>query len=143
MDMRISTLIQRSVLVAALAAVSCVIAGTAQAAAGHAAPAQCATVTVKPTPKLNTDMIPETIKSTVTSCATATETVTLSQQITLQGTGSTLRAKTWTITLAPGQTVTKTRSYPYTCCGSYVATDHVLGSSGQLLAKASSGFTFA
>ena|SRR5215471_9134571 len=143
--MQIIKLIRRSVLIAALAAASGVIAGTAQAAAGHAAPAatQCATVTVKATPKLNTAMIPETIKSTVTSCAPATETVTLSQKISGPQSGLMPLAKTWTITLAPGQAVTKRRSFPFTCCGTFRVTDHVLGRGGQQLAKASTSFTFA
>lgn len=144
--MRISTLIQRSTLMAAVVVASGVLAGTAQAAPSHpaSAAAQCAKVTVKATPKLNTSMIPETIKSKVTSCATAQETVTLSQKVTIAGADlRTPSAKTWTITLAPGQTVTKTRSYPYTCCGSYQATDKVLGSGGQVLSKASATWTFA
>jgi len=137
-------LIQRSVVIAVFAAASGVMAGTAQAVTGRAALAtQCATVAVKATPKLNTAMIPETIKSTVKSCATATETVTLTQKISGPHSGRTPLTKTLTITLAPGQAVTKTRSFPFVCCGTFSVVDHVFGSGGQQLAKASTSFTFA
>jgi hypothetical protein len=100
-------------------------------------------VAVKATPKLNTAMIPETIKSTVTSCATTTETVTLDQHLSGPMAANVSRDKTWTITLSPGQTVTKTRHFPYSCCGSYNVTDTVTTATGQQLAKAQASFTFA
>ncbi|HEV2372560.1 MAG TPA: hypothetical protein VGS19_10350 [Streptosporangiaceae bacterium] len=140
--MRVRTFVGRTVLVTAIVAAPGLAAGTALAAGSHAPQglraSECATVTVKATPKLNTAMIPETIKSTVTSCATVTETVILRQHIA----GPTKEAKV-TITLSPGQAVTKTRSFPYSCCGGYTVTDYVHTTSGQQLAKAQASWTFA
>ena len=140
--MRVRTLVGRTVLVTAIVAAPGLTAGTALAADGHGSQglraSECATVTVKATPKVNTAMIPETIKSTVTSCATVTETVILLQHIA----GPTKAAKV-TITLSPGQAVTKTRHFPYSCCGSYTVTDRVESPTGTVLAKGTTRFTFA
>jgi hypothetical protein len=132
----------RTVLGAVLIAVAVGVPGAvaAQASSQGAAP-ECATVTVKPRPVLNTAMIPETITSTVTSCAPATETVVLDQHIS--GPTNAGRDKIYTITLTAGQTKTKTRSFPYACCGSYRVRDTVRTQSGTLLARTSAGFTFA
>jgi len=141
--MQARTLLQRTALVAAVAVVPATIAGAAQAAGGHVA-TECATVKVRATPQLNTAMIPETITSKVTSCATANETVKLVQHISGPSAAASVPMdKTWTITLSPGQTVKKVRSFPYSCCGSYTVTDTVKTTSGQKLAKGSSNFTFA
>src|SRR5262249_24902463 len=75
-DMQARTLLQRTAMVIAVAVVPTAIAGAAQAAGGHVA-TECATVKVRATPQLNTAMVPETITSKVTSCATASETVKL------------------------------------------------------------------
>ena len=149
--MRIETLILRAALVATLAGTSGIAATIAQATvAAHTSGAvramasDCAAVTVKATPKLNTAMIPETIKSKVTNCASTTEMVTLTQKIS--GPTSAMRrlaAKEWKLTIPAGQTVTRTRSFPYACCGSYNVTDNVRSTSGQQLARARTGFTFA
>ena len=88
-------------------------------------------------------MVNETIKSTVTSCASATETVTLTQKITGPFGPNSFGTKSWTLTLSAGQTIVKVRSKPYVCCGSYNVVDEVLDSSGALLAKSKSSFTFA
>lgn len=149
--MRIGTLILRAALVATLAGTSGIAATTAYAAGGAAHTAgtvaaragDCATVAVKATPKINTEMIPETIKSKVTNCASSTETVTLTQRISGPFGPRLPATRKWTLTVPAGQTVTKTRMFPYTCCGSYNATDKVYSATGQQLAKASSGFTFA
>jgi hypothetical protein len=134
-------------MVAVVAAASCGAAGAAQAAAGHARGAavasDCATVKVKATPSLNTAMIPETIKTTVANCSTATETVLLTQTIKGPFVKQAPGSKTWTITLAAGQTVVKVRHVPYTCCGSYVVRDTVSTSAGQVLGTSKSSFTFA
>ena len=140
--MQARILLQRTALVIAVAVVPTAIAGAAQAAGGHVA-AECATVKVRATPQLNTAMIPETITSKVTSCATAAETVKLVQHISGPSAARVPMDKTWTITLSPGQTVKKVRTFPYACCGSYTVTDTVTTTSGQKLAKASSNFTFA
>ena len=142
--MQARTLLQRTALVIAVAVVPTAIAGAAQAAGSHGHVAtECATVKVRATPQLNTAMIPETITSKVTSCATATETVKLVQHISGPSAANVPMDKTWTITLSPGQTVKKVRTFPYACCGSYTVTDTVTTTSGQKLAKASSNFTFA
>jgi len=129
-------------MVIAVAVVPTAIAGAAQAAGGHVA-TKCAMVKVRATPQLNTAMIPETITSKVTSCASASETVKLVQHISGPMAASVPMDKTWTITLSPGQTVKKVRSFPYACCGSYTVTDTVTTISGHKLAKASASFTFA
>lgn len=149
--MRIGTLIIRAALVIALAGTSGIAATTAQAAgraahntgAAAARAGDCATVTVKATPKINTEMIPETIKSKVTNCASRTETVILAQKLSGPFGPRSSATKKWTLTIPAGQTVTKTRMFPYACCGSYNANDKVYSATGQQLAKASSGFTFA
>ena len=140
--MQARTLLQRTALVIAVAVVPTAIAGAAQAAGAHVATA-CATVKVRAAPQLNTAMIPETITSKVTSCASASETVKLVQHISGPMAASVPMDKTWTITLSPGQTVKKVRSFPYACCGSYTVTDTVTTISGHKLAKASASFTFA
>ncbi len=145
--MQVRTLVQRAVVVAAVAVTPIAANGAAAAAGGHshaAAPAaECATVTVKATPKLNTSMIPETIKSTVASCATANETVSLVQHLSGPMVANVPMNKTWSITLTPGQSVTKTRHFPYSCCGTYSVRDGVYTTGGQQLAKAAASFTFA
>jgi hypothetical protein len=145
--MRIRTFVTRAALAAVVAAAAAGAAGAAQAAGNHgraAGPAaQCATVKVTAKPGINTAMIPETIKSTVTNCSSATETVTLTQRITGPFAPHTFGVKSWTLTLTAGQTVVKTRSKPYACCGSYNVTDKVLDSSGAVLATSTASFTFA
>jgi hypothetical protein len=142
--MQARILLQRTALVTAVAVAPVVIAGAAQAAGGHGhAATECATVKVRATPQLNTAMVPETITSKVTSCATATETVKLAQHISGPHAASAPMDKTWTITLSPGQTVKKVRHFPYSCCGSYTVTDTVTTTGGHQLAKAGSSFTFA
>ena len=144
--MRARILLHRTVLVAAVAAAPIVVTGAAQAA-GHGGTAHsstaCATVKVRATPKINTAMVAETITSTVTSCATATETVTLTQHISGPTRANAPTDKTWSITLSPGQSVTKVRHFPYACCGSYHVSDKVASSTGTRLANAGTGFTFA
>ena len=145
--MRVSPLLSGAALIAAVAAVPGVAAGTAQAAGthGHVASSavECAKVKVKAAPGVNTAMIPETIKSKVTSCATATETVILDQHISGPFAARAPMDKKYTITLAPGQTVTKTRHIPYSCCGTYNVRDTVNNPAGGQLAKATTSFTFA
>jgi len=127
------------------------VATTAQAADAARAPSMvrvaashCAKVTVKATPKVNTAMVAETVMSKVTNCSSASETVTLTQKISgpTFATGF-VRTRTWKFTIPAGKSVTKTRSVPYACCGSYNVTDIVNSASGHRLAKASTGFTFA
>ncbi len=100
--------------------------------------ADCAHLKVRAKPKLNTAMTPEIITSRVTNCSSAKEQVTLAQTITPSA-----PAKSWHITLAPGESVTRTRSVPYVCCDSYTVTDVVRTASGKELAKGTAGFTFA
>lgn len=140
--MRIRTNLSRFVLTAALVAVPCVAAFSAQAAASPQS--ECATVKLTARPSLNTAMIPETLKSTVTSCAPATETVRLVQHLSApMYHAPAVTDKTYTITLSPGQSVTKTRHVPYVCCGTYIVTDKVYTTTGTQLAKATATFTFA
>jgi hypothetical protein len=142
--MQARSFLQRTALVTAVAVAPVMIAGAAQAAGTHShAATQCATVKVKATPNINTAMVPETITSKVTSCATITETVKLVQHISGPRAANALMNKTWTITLSPGQTVKKVRHFPYSCCGSYTVTDTVTTTGGHQLAKAGSSFTFA
>jgi hypothetical protein len=142
--MRAGTSKNKVALVVVVAATSAMLADTGKAARswGHAGSVagKCATVKVSAKPSLNTAMIPETLKSSVTSCSSHTETVTLVQRITSDTTAPT--TKQWTITLLPGKTVAKTRSFPYACCGSYTVTDKVRTASGAL-AKGTASFTFA
>ena len=145
--MQVKTLVQRVVLVTAAAITPIAATGAAAAAGSNSRTAtsasECATVTVKATPKLNTAMIPETIKSAVTSCAMATETVNLVQHLSGPMMANVPMNKTWSITLTPGQAVTKTRHVPYACCGTYNVRDGVYTTGGQQLAKAGTSFTFA
>jgi hypothetical protein len=138
--MRVRSLL-RSVVLAALVALAWgVLAATAPAdGRGQRAlvTAKCARVKVRATPALNTAMIPETIKSRVTSCSSRREVVTLVQTMTSD------TASKWRINLSPGQTVVKIRSLPYACCGTYRVTDRLRTTSGKQLAKATGGFTFA
>jgi hypothetical protein len=117
------------------------------AAAAPAAVAACATLHLSATPRVNAQNAPnETIKNTVTSCATGPETVTLIQHISgpfTPAAASSASSRTWVLTLAPGQAKLKVQHIPYSCCGTYTVKDQVFSSAGQLLAKRSVTFTFA
>jgi hypothetical protein len=140
--MRVRTPLSRFVLIAALVAVACVAALSAPVAASPQS--ECATVKLTARPSVNTAMIPETLKSTVTSCASATETVRLVQHISAPfDRAPRVTDKTYTITLSPGMSATKVRHVPYVCCGSYNVTDRVDTTTGTQLAKATATFTFA
>jgi hypothetical protein len=142
--MRIRTLITRISVLALVAAASGAATGTAQAVVGHGRVAgDCASVTVKANPRLNTAMIPEGIKSSVTNCATTTETMILTQRIAGPFRAQAASVKTWRFTVLAGQTVSRFRSLPYACCGTYYVRDAVSATSGTLLAKAQTSFTFA
>lgn len=104
---------------------------------------KCAKVKVRATPNVNTAMVPETIKSAVTNCSSAKETVTVTQTMAGPSVSGAPMAKIWTITLLPGKTAVKTRSFPYACCGTYTVKDRVFTRSGRLLAHAEATFTFA
>lgn len=135
-----------AVSVAMVVVVSGVFASAAQTAgtsSSSSRAAKCAHVKVTARPAINTSMTAETIRSKVTSCAKAKETVILMQTISGPDATNAPMAKTWKITLAPAKSVVKTRSFPYSCCGSYVVTDKVVTKSGRQLAKASADFTFA
>lgn len=129
------------------AAASGVFAGAGQAAGskGHARSlaAECAKLKLTATPAVDTSSVPETIKSRVMNCSSKSETVTLVQTIAGPFQATSQLARKWKLTLSPGQTVVKTRSFPYACCGSYTVTDKVLSKSGTQLAKAMATFTFA
>jgi hypothetical protein len=107
--------------------------------------AKCAKLGVRATPAVNAQSVPdETIKSKVTNCSSATETVTLTQAIAgPSATRSAMAVKRWTITLSPGRTVVKTRFFPYMCCGTFNVTDKVLTKSGTQLAQAATSFVDA
>jgi hypothetical protein len=124
------------------------VLGAAGQAQGKVATAAnvCAQVHVSATPKVNAQTAPfETIKNVVTSCATSAETVTLIQRLVgpFSRTASASAMRTWTIVLAPGQTVIKFQHIPYSCCGTFGVTDRVVSRSGRILAHASTSFTFA
>jgi len=137
-----------SVVVGACALSAIVIplstASTVGAAAGPTLARECVTLQLRATPIVNAQNAPyETIKSTVASCSSHPEIVTLSQ--TLSGPFAQVgqHSRVWTITLAPGQSVVKARYIAYSCCGTYTVTDRVLSSAGQVLAHRSADFTFA
>ena len=104
----------------------------------------CAMLKVTATPKVNAQNTPyETVHNKVSSCATSTETVKLTE--TILGPFSPLvdASRAWTITLSPGQLVDKVRHIPYSCCGTYTVTDKLYSASGHHLATAKTSFTFA
>jgi hypothetical protein len=108
--------------------------------------ADCVHLHVSATPKINAQNAPyETIRNSVTSCATRAETVTLTQHIVgpYAQTATAAANRTWTIALAPGQTVVKVQHIPYSCCGSFTVTDRAISRLGQILGHASTNFTFA
>jgi hypothetical protein len=139
------SIIQKAVLVLVVVGTSGVFAPGAQTAAirsGVSSTTKCARLKLTAKPGTNTAMVPETIKSRVRNCSPTTETVTLIQSIAGPSAAAQM-AKMWKIKLRPGQTVVKTRSFPYACCGTYTVTDKVLSRSGKELAKATASFTFA
>jgi hypothetical protein len=104
----------------------------------------CATLRLTVRPTVNAQTAPyETIKSTVKSCASSTERVTLQQRITGSFRPVHSPATTFTIKLTSGQRVVKTRHIPWSCCGSYTVIDKVLSTSQHLLAMKRAEFTFA
>jgi hypothetical protein len=133
---------------AALASVAALSAGSPSAAtpAARSGSSPCATLTVRANPPVNAQNSPyEKIRNTVTSCAASKETVTLTQHIVgpfAPRADSPLSVRTWTITLTPGQSVLEEQHIPYSCCGTYNVHDQV-SSSGIVLAKAKTSFTFA
>jgi hypothetical protein len=103
----------------------------------------CAVLKLRATPPVNAQNAPyETIKNTVTSCSSATETVTLTQTISGPFAPANAPSRTWVLTLAPGQTITKVQHIPYSCCGTYTVRDRVTAGP-LLLARKSAMFTFA
>jgi hypothetical protein len=130
--------------VAVLVAVPATAGWASSQAQGGVLAAKCAKVKVRATPKINAQTAPnETIKSRVTNCSSAKETVILTQTIAGPSATAAAMAKQWMITLSPGKTVVKTRLFPYACCGTYNVTDRVLTKSGRQLARAETSFTFA
>jgi hypothetical protein len=122
--------------------------GSAEAApvsgAGAPSPSDCVTLHVRATPRVNAQNAPfETIRSHLTSCSTGAETVTLVQRIGGPLARPHTRHRSWTIVLAPHQTMDRVEHIPYRCCGSYIVTDEVRTSSDRRLARAQTGFTFA
>jgi hypothetical protein len=119
-------------------------ASAASRSAGNAS--ACATVRVTANPPVNAQNSPfEKIKNTVTSCATSTETVMLTQHIVGPFTNRAAASRglrTWTITLAAKQSVLEEQHKPYFCCGTFNVHDQV-SSAGVVLAKAKTSFTFA
>jgi hypothetical protein len=106
----------------------------------------CATLRLSATPGVNAqNAANEIIKSTVTSCATAPQTVALTQQIfgPFAPAAAAASSRTWVLTLAPGQAELKVQRIPCSCCGTYTVKEQVFSSAGVLLAKKSVTFTFA
>lgn len=141
------SVLQKAVLVLAVVGASGVFVTGAQTAGSQrrvdALTKECAKLKLTAKPVINTtDTRPETIKSKARNCSSATEKVTLVQTIAGPSAAAEM-AKIWKLKLRPGQTVVKTRSFPYACCGSYTVTDKVLTKSGKQLAKATASFTFA
>ena len=142
-------MVRNAYLLAFAVAISAVAVPTVATAAsttvstnpGGAVP--CAALKLSATPRVNAQNAPyETIKNTVTSCATATETVTLTQAISGPFAPANAASRTWVLTLAPAQTMTKVQHIAYSCCGTYTVKDRV--SDGPLLlAKKGTSFTFA
>jgi hypothetical protein len=104
------------------------------------APAGCAKAAVVAKPHLNTqDGSTEAVQNRIKNCTAKTEVVRVKQKLSAQLTG----VFNGTFTLAAGQAVDITQHIPYVCCGTYHATDQVFSTSGQLLATARGGWTFA
>jgi hypothetical protein len=100
-------------------------------------------LTLGATPRVNAQNAAlETIKNAVTSCATTTETVRLTQQMSGPFAPANTAGRTWVLTLAPGQTERRVEHLPYSCCGTYTVRDQV-SASGVVLATNSTSFTFA
>jgi hypothetical protein len=118
-------------------------AATVTVASNPGGAVPCATLNLSATPRINAQNAPyETIKNTVTSCATTPETVTLSQMLSGPFAPANASSRTWVLTLAPRQSVRKVQRLPYSCCGTYTVKDQVTAS-GLLLAKKTTLFTFA
>jgi hypothetical protein len=140
-------------VLASVAAISCTVSAlmvplattSLAGATSNAAPARlCVTLRLRAAPTVNAQDAPyETIRSTVASCASGAETVTLTQSLIGPFAQIGRHGRTWTIALVPGQSVVKTRYVPYSCCGTYGVNDKVLSSAGQVLAHRSTSFTFA
>lgn len=113
------------------------------AAAPPNTPMACGTLALSATPRVNAQNAAfETIKNTVTSCATTTEIVRITQQISGPFAPAITAGRTWVFSLAPGQTGRKVQHLPYSCCGTYTVKDRV-AASGVVLAAKSTTFTFA
>jgi hypothetical protein len=116
----------------------------ASATSAPSSGAACATLKLTAKPAVNAQSaLNDTIRNTVKSCASNTETVTLQQQVIGPFVVIHSPGTVWTITLTSGKGVTKTQRIPWTCCGSYTVTDTVISSSQQVLATKQTGFTFA
>jgi hypothetical protein len=139
--------ILRSMLVTGLVvgAVSLIPApsGASGLGADRTVAAPCARVQVRATPKLNAQNAPfETIRSRVTNCSTATETLHLSQHLAGPFAPRSALATSWNVTLGPHRSVDKVRRVPYSCCGTYTVSD-VVSSQGRVLDRSTTSFTFA
>ena len=114
-------------------------AAVAPASAAPKQPPACATLKLTVSPVLNAQNLPyDTATHKVTSCAKVTETATVEQKVPgLTGTNR------WKVTLRPGQSATKVRHIPYSCCGTYTVYDKVYARSGAVLDHAEATFIFA
>src|SRR5262249_23639536 len=123
------------------AALSGAAAAAAAASGGHAAAsggAPCVKVHVTARPKLNTQAgSTETLLTTLRSCSSKFEVITLKQQLTIRGKFD------GTVQLYRHEQVEITQQIPFRCCGMFSVTDRAFSESGKLLGKAKATWTFA
>jgi hypothetical protein len=127
---------------AVAAALGGAAAAAATASSWHAAAPRiysaCAKVSVTAKPKLNTQAgSTETLRTTVTSCASKFEVIRLKQRMSIRGTFN------GTIELYRHKKVEIVQNIPFKCCGTFKVTDRAFSISGKLLSKASATWTFA
>jgi hypothetical protein len=131
------TIVIGAVVVAALGGTAAAAAGGAPASRPHAS-TQCVKVSVTAKPTLNTQAgSTEKLRTSITSCASAFETVRLRQQLSIRG------AFNGNIQLYRHETVQIIQNIPYMCCDSHTVTDRAYSQSGKLLAMAKASWTFA
>jgi len=132
--------VRLTVIIVAAAALGGAGAAAAAAAgtAGTRAAAACAKVSVTAKPKLNTQAgSTETLRTTVTSCASKFEVIKLAQRMPIRGKFD------GTIGLHSHERVKITQHIPYFCCDTITVTDRAFSTSGRLLGKAKATWTFA
>jgi len=114
------------------------VAVAAAAGTTNRAATACVKLAVTAKPRLNTQAgSTETLRTTITSCASKFEVIKLSQGLSIRGKFD------GTVGLYRHEKVELTQQIPFRCCGAFSVTERASSLSGAVLARAKATWTFA